>query len=91
MAPYTAILGLNTEFSVSVYGAVMTFLYFVYGAFHSVYGTIYGVKTLYTEASNKAPYTAILSLITEFIVFFLKKINFNNLHKNQFMKTNKFP
>ena len=45
--PYTAILGLNTEVSVSVYGAVLLFLCSVYGAIygvqHTIYGAIYGV------------------------------------------------
>ena len=53
MAPYTAILGLNTEFSVSVYGAVLTFKYSVYGVIHSVYGAVYGV----TPTPYMAPYT----------------------------------
>jgi len=55
-ASYMAILGLNTEFSVSVYGTVFTFQSFVYGAIHSVYGAIFGAKYGVTPTPYMAPY-----------------------------------
>ena len=59
---------LRLQLDNSVYGAVLTFQYSVYGAIYSVYGAIYGVQTPYTEPPYMAPYTAILGLNTEFSV-----------------------
>jgi len=63
MVPYTAILGLNTEFRVSVYGTILTFQYSYTELF----------------IPYMAPYTAIIGLNTEFSVSVYGTIlTFNN-------------